>query len=207
MSPKSVIQATLFGNEEPSFDSTLTSLRRRALPYASWIDQAQGFLAGHQPIFDLIHDDTRWHSHNRVMYDRTIDVPRLTASLPRDGPGHSAIREIADALGERYDRPFDLVTLALYRNGSDSIAWHRDKCREDRRGQATIATLSLGESRSFLVRPHGGGTSVRFSAGWGDLLVMGGACQLYWEHSIPKTRAAGPRISVMFRSTADFLVS
>ena len=81
------------------------------------------------------------------MYDRVVDVPRLTASVPRDGPGHPVIRGIADALGERYGATFDLVALALYRDGQDSVAWHRDKARRERRGQSLVATLSLGESR------------------------------------------------------------
>ena len=205
MSSHAALQPTLLGNEGPSFDRSFAGTSRTELGYESWIDQSQGFLAGHQTLFAALHDDTRWHGHRRIMYDHMVDVPRLTASIPRDGPGHPVIREIADALGERYGATFDLVALALYRDGSDSVAWHCDKARRERRGQALVATLSLGESRRFLVRPHGGGPSVSFSAGWGDLLVMGGACQLHWEHCLPKTQQAGPRISVMFRSSADFV--
>ena len=204
MSSHAVLQPTLLGNEGPSFDPSFASVTRRELAYESWIDTAQGFLAGHQTLFATLRDDTRWHGHRRIMYDRLVEVPRLTASIPRDGPGHPVIREIADALGARYGRTFDLVALALYRDGRDSVAWHRDKCRRERRGRALVATVSLGESRRFLVRPQGGGPSVAFSAGWGDLLVMGGACQQHWEHCVPKAREAGPRISVMFRSSADF---
>ncbi|MXZ88726.1 MAG: alpha-ketoglutarate-dependent dioxygenase AlkB, partial [Dehalococcoidia bacterium] len=182
MSSHPVLQPTLLGNEGPSFDPSFAGLRRTELAYESWIDQAQGFLTGHQGVFDALRDDTRWHGHQRVMYDRMVDVPRLTASIPRDGPGHPVIRDLADALGERYGATFDLVALALYRDGRDSVAWHRDRARRERRGRSLVATLSLGESRRFLVRPHGGGPSTAFSAGWGDLLVMGGACQLHWEH-------------------------
>jgi hypothetical protein len=28
---------------------------------------------------------------------------------------------------------------------------------------------------------------------------MGGACQHHWQHSVPKVRSAGPRISITFR--------
>lgn len=205
MSSQAVLQPTLLGNEGPSFDPTFAGIERTELACDSWIDQVQGVLSGHQSVFAALHDDTRWHGHRRVMYDRVVDVPRLTASIPRDGPGHPLIREIADALGHRYGATFDLVALALYRDGQDSVAWHRDKARRERRGQALVATLSLGDSRRFLVRPHGGGPSTGFSAGWGDLLVMGGASQRYWEHCVPKAQQAGPRISVMFRSSADFV--
>lgn len=204
MTAHAVRQPTLLGHEGPAFDATLAGARRVMLGRDAWIDQLQGFLAGHQTLFAALRDDTRWHGHRRLMYDRMVEVPRLTASLPRDGPGHPVVRAIADALGARYGRTFDSVSLALYRYGRDSVAWHRDKARRDRRHCALVATVSLGESRRFLVRPHGGGPSRAFSAGWGDLLVMGGACQRDWEHCVPKTAAAGPRISLMFRSTADF---
>ncbi len=135
MSSHPVLQPTLLGNEGTSFDPSFAGMQRRELGYESWIDQAQGFLAGHRTVFDALRDDTRWHGHRRLMYDRMVDVPRLTASIPRDGPGHPVIREVADALGERYGATFDLVALALYRDGQDSVAWHRDKARRERRGR------------------------------------------------------------------------
>ena len=54
-------------------------------------------------------------------------------------------------------------------------------------------------SRRFLLRPKGGGSSLRLTPASGDLLVLGGTCQRTWEHSVPKCATAGPRISVMFR--------
>jgi len=41
----------------------------------------------------------------------------------------------------------------------------------------------------------------RHVPGAGDLLVMGGACQMRWQHSVPKVRHAGPRISCTWRWT------
>jgi len=64
-----------------------------------------------------------------------------------------------------------------------------------------VAIVSLGNPRSFTLRPRTGeGQTLRFSAGHGDLLVMGGTCQRTWQHAILKTaRPAGPRISIQFR--------
>jgi alkylated DNA repair dioxygenase AlkB len=51
-----------------------------------------------------------------------------------------------------------------------------------------------------MLRPRGGGQSIGFALGHGDLIVMGGSCQRTWEHAILKTaRPVGPRISVQFR--------
>ena len=65
-----------------------------------------------------------------------------------------------------------------------------------------VATVSVGAPRPFRLRPRGGGRSHSFDLGRGDLLVMGGSCQHDWEHTVPKVRAAGPRISITFRHGA-----
>ncbi len=99
---------------------------------------------------------------------------------------------------EHYGQAFDCIGLNLYRDGRDSVAWHGDRT-ERGRAVTTVAVLSLGSPRRFLLRPAGGGPS---RATWmfsGDLLVMGGTCQHTWEHSIPKVAHAGPRMSVTFR--------
>ena len=63
-----------------------------------------------------------------------------------------------------------------------------------------VAIVSFGSPRRLMLRPRGGGASVGFALGHGDLIVMGGSCQRTWEHAILKTaRPAGPRISVQFR--------
>jgi alkylated DNA repair dioxygenase AlkB len=66
---------------------------------------------------------------------------------------------------------------------------------------ALVATVSVGAPRRFLLRPNTGGTSLSFSLGRGDLLVMGGSCQRTWQHAVPKSRRVGdePRIAIMFR--------
>lgn len=63
-----------------------------------------------------------------------------------------------------------------------------------------VAILSVGAPRDLLLRPVGGGETVRRPLGHGDLIVMGGSCQRTWEHAIPKSaRSAGGRISIQFR--------
>jgi alkylated DNA repair dioxygenase AlkB len=62
-----------------------------------------------------------------------------------------------------------------------------------------VAIVSLGDPRRLALRPRGGGESRSFTMGHGDLLVMGGSCQRTWDHSVPKSARAGPRISVQFR--------
>ena len=114
------------------------------------------------------------------------------------------ISERRRALAARYATELPYLTLALYRDGRDSVAFHGDRVARNM-PEALVATVSLGEPRRFLLRPHpernrgAPRRSVALSLGWGDLVVMGGACQRTWQHGIRKVAAAGPRMAVMFR--------
>ncbi|HUR28342.1 MAG TPA: hypothetical protein VM509_09145, partial [Planctomycetota bacterium] len=55
----------------------------------------------------------------------------------------------------------------------------------------------------FLMRPRGGGKSLAFELGRGDLFVTGGKTNREWEHTVPKVARAGPRISLAFRHGLD----
>jgi alkylated DNA repair dioxygenase AlkB len=198
VSGTSISQASLFGNEEPRCDASFASMRRIELGQGAWLDMARGWLSGHARLLDALVRDTRWRSEERMMYDRMVDVPRLYAVLPDDGPGHPVIEEMREALDRRYETAFVRTTLALYRDGRDSVAWHGDQIAR-RMESALVATVSIGEPRRFSLRPYGGGRSVAHSLGWGDLVVMGGTCQRTFQHSVPKVAHAEPRIAIMFR--------
>lgn len=191
-------QVSLFGHEPPACDETFASLRRLELDRGAWIDHVPGWLAGHAEVFDGLARTTTWHADEREMYERIVDVPRLCAMLPADGQGHPVLERMRRALSTRYATDFTRVSLAYYRHGQDSVAWHGDQVAR-RLAEAVVATVSLGSPRRFLMRPHGGGPSQKFALGWGDLLVMGGTCQRTYQHSIPKVAMAEPRIAVMFR--------
>jgi alkylated DNA repair dioxygenase AlkB len=118
-----------------------------------------------------------------------------TASTP---PSLGVIDDMAAALSDRYQAKLDRITCNLYRDGHDSVAWHGDRIAREL-PEATVAIVSLGDGRPFRVRPKGGGRSIGWPAGRGDLIVMGGSCQRTFDHSVPKVASAGPRISVMFR--------
>ena len=189
-------QLSLFGAGEPSFD--WKGIERIALPGDAWLDRVRGFLRGHQHVYETLAATTRWRSDRRMMYDREVDVPRLFAIIPDDGPGHPILDPIRRALSAHYDEPFERVTAAWYRDGCDSVAWHGDYVAR-KMERALVATVSVGAPRKFLIRPHGGGRSIAMTLGWGDLLVMGGTCQRTWQHSVPKVAHAEPRIAIMFR--------
>jgi alkylated DNA repair dioxygenase AlkB len=196
-------QRSLFGGGEPGIDSALGGLRRQALDAGAWVDRLPGWATGERALMQALVAATRWRHERREMYDRMVDVPRLLATLPDDGPGHPLLADMRAALERRYATAFPNVTLALYRDGNDSVAWHGDRVARHM-PEALVATVSLGEPRRFLMRPSGGGASIAFHLGWGDLFVMGGACQRTWQHCVPKVAGkvgghADPRLAIMFR--------
>lgn len=195
-------QAVLFGDEAPSFDPGFSTARREALGQGAWLERVPGWVSGHTTLFEALHGSTAWRARRRMMYERMVDVPRLMARIPDDGPGHPILRQLARALSGRYGRPLYSISMGLYRDGRDSVAFHGDRLGaliDD----TVVAILSLGGPRRFLLRPASGGRSLRMSVGWGDLAVMGGCCQRTWQHAIPKMAQAAPRIAVMFRERED----
>ena len=194
-----VYQRELFAPCEPSFEPGLDGLVRIDLGDGAWVDHVPGWLRGHEALLEALWTTTDWQAHRRRMYERIVDVPRLVAVLPEDGPGHPLVDALGGTLAAHYGRPFPHVSLAAYRNGRDSVAFHGDRLGRDR-DDAIVAIAGLGARRRFLLRPARGGRSRAWALGGGDLLVMGGTCQGTWQHAVPKVAHAELRISVQFRS-------
>lgn len=199
-------QPSLFGDGPPAVDPSFTTMRRTILRGGAWVDHQDGWLRGDDRLLTDLVSTTSWKEQRRPMYDRLVDVPRLTASHPEDTGGNELVDHLAGLLSDRYGVRLDRIGLALYRNGADSVAPHGDRIgREAER--AVVATLSLGERRRFLLRPaEGGGPTLTWSLGAGDLIVMGGTCQRTWRHAVPKVARAGPRVCVMFRHAPDAMI-
>jgi alkylated DNA repair dioxygenase AlkB len=195
-------QPSLLGGGAPAVDPAgLRRVRRIALDDEAWVEHLPGWVAGHEALLDHLARTTAWRSERRMMYDRMVDVPRLVAALPGDGPGHPVLDQIRAILNARYQTELVNLSLGYYRSGSDSVAWHGDTTAREL-PQAIVATVSLGEPRKFLLRGRAPNRARRphsFMLGWGDLIVMGGACQRTWEHSMPKVAHAWPRMAVMYR--------
>lgn len=189
---------TLFGHEAPAFDPMFAGIERIELSEGAWVEVVRGWLSGHARLFELLLHGTRWRADDRVMYERQVEVPRLHGVPVARGPAAETLLAMRAALDERYATSFERVTLGLYRDGRDSVAFHGDYVARRMR-EALVATVSVGAPRRFLLRPTGGGTSLALQLGWGDLLVMGGSCQRTYQHAVPKVARADPRIAIMFR--------
>jgi len=180
-------------------------MTRQVLGRGAWIDVLPGWLNGADALFDQLMQTVTWQAERRQMYERVVDVPRLLSFYDEDDTlPHPTLLQARQALTEHYaaalGEPFRTAGLCLYRDGKDSVAWHGDTIGQGKAEDTMVAIVSLGSPRSLLLRPRGGGATIKNQLGHGDLIVMGGSCQRTWEHAVPKTaRPVGPRISVQFR--------
>ena len=118
-------------------------------------------------------------------------------------PGHP-VERLVTRVNALLGTEFNSVSANLYRDGADSIGWHRDDelvlgPPED----IEIASLSLGARRPFQMRLRVGERQfVRrtWELGEGDLMHMRAGCQCGWEHRAPKVDGhIGERIALTFR--------
>ncbi len=184
-------------------------LHRRHLTRGAWVDVRRDWLAGADDVLAALVHRVPWREERRQMYDRVVDVPRL---LHTYGEGealpHATLEAARRALSAHYapelGEPFVTAGCCFYRDGRDSVAWHGDTIGRGGTADTMVAILSFGDPRRLALRPRGGGPSVSFTMGHGDLLVMGGSCQRTWEHAVPKVAHAGPRWSVQLRPRGVF---
>src|SRR3954451_620338 len=203
------VQTSLFDLPDPAAELGLGALgglvTRQVLGRGAWVDILPGWLSGADALFDQLLERVPWQAERRQMYERVVDVPRLLCFYGEDDPlPHPELATASEALNTHYANElgefFTTAGLCLYRDGRDSVAWHGDAIGRGKNEDTMVAIISLGSPRQFLLRPRGGGATIRHHLGHGDLIVMRGSCQRTWEHAVPKTtRSVDPRISVQLR--------
>jgi alkylated DNA repair dioxygenase AlkB len=156
-------------------------------------------------LFAELGRSTRWQADSRMMYGRRVLVPRETAARGADCPQSwsPALLGVRARLEAELATGFDYVFINRYRTGLDSVAWHSD-ADGDFDPRRVIASLSLGATRTFELRPRRASgldhRTISIALADGDLVVMRGETQRFYEHRVPKEpRIAGERINLTFR--------
>lgn len=183
-------------------------VRRIELDAGSWVEVVDGFVRDADAQFAAILDGTHWQETEVLRYDRYVPEKRLSAGLR--AADQELLRQIELHLQSRWRVAWDGVAAILYRDGDDFQGFHGD--REMRWLDDTlIAIVVLGERRPFVLRPRATSSQldrtpagrhpddVVLTPGHGDLLVMGGACQRDWLHTVPIAVTDHPRISLTWR--------
>ena len=158
-------------------------------------------------------DGIDWQQHRVVVFGRQHPAPRLSAwhgaaaahytysglaLEPR--PWTAPLLHLKARIEAAADCSLNSVLLNQYRNGRDSMGWHSDD--EPELGtNPTIASLSLGQTRRFLLRhKRRAHPPVEIPLGHGALLLMRGPTQTFWQHQVPKTRRpCAARLNLTFR--------
>ena len=151
-----------------------------------------------------------WEEQRFTIYGREMAMPRLIAMYGPVGYRYSGVVHPARPLTPRLEAilatvesasgvAFNSVLANLYRDGRDSVGWHRDS-DYPHGGQPAIASVSFGTVRRFQLRADGGRSRAAIDLESGSLLVMQGEAVDRWWHCVPKTsRAVGPRVNLTFR--------
>ena len=203
------MQPSLFDNGDlgVSLADLDGTVQRRILTAGAWVDHRPAWLTGSEAVFDNLEARCRGVP-NGVRCTTALSTSSSGVFLRRESTLPDALlTEAKDALSSHYfdelGEPFATSGLCFYRDGSDSVAWHGDDTGRSRTEDTMVAILSLGAARPLLLRPRGGGESIRFNLGHGDLLVMGGSCQRTWEHCVPKSARPSGRESAFNSALAE----
>jgi alkylated DNA repair dioxygenase AlkB len=98
---------------------------------------------------------------------------------------------------------FNSCLLNLYHNGNEGMGWHSDDEKSLGKNN-TIASLSFGAERKFSFKHKQTKQTVSVVLEHGSLLMMKGATQSNWLHSLPKSKnITQPRINLTFRTIRD----
>jgi alkylated DNA repair dioxygenase AlkB len=155
-----------------------------------------------------------WKQMPIKIYGKEVMQPRLTAWFADEGvqytysgltlgpvKWHPAILNIKQRVEGSSGFRFNSALLNLYRDGNDSMGWHRDNEKE-LGNDPPVASVNFGATRKFLIRDyHKKENTISLDLEHGSFLLMCEETQHYWQHSVPKTsKASGTRINITFRN-------
>ncbi|MEM7292236.1 MAG: alpha-ketoglutarate-dependent dioxygenase AlkB [Pseudomonadota bacterium] len=158
--------------------------------------------------------DTPWCQEEITLWGKRHKQPRLTAWYGdndltytysgvtlRPTPWTPLLKELKHRIEVVTDCAFNSVLLNYYRDQCDGMGMHSDDERE-LGDNPTIASLSLGEERTFVLqhKTRRDLDRVKLPLPSGSLLLMRGGTQRHWKHGIPKERSScGSRVNLTFR--------
>jgi len=164
-------------------------------------------------LLDQLIRDGAWRQEEITVYGKAYRQPRLSAWYGDRGYSYSGIRlepepwtdtllDIRERVENLAGQSFNSVLLNYYRDQNDKMGMHSDDERELGR-QPVIASLSLGETRTLLLRHKSRRDlkTIKLPLPCGSLLVMRGDTQQHWRHGINAERShCGARINLTFRT-------
>ena len=163
--------------------------------------------------FEQLMDTVPWKNDEVVIFGKHIITKRKVAWFGDSNFSYTysnttkqatiwtkELLELKNLAEEKCQTTFNSCLLNLYHNGAEGMGWHSDD-EKSLQNECTIASLSLGAERKFLLKHKQTKQAVSVQLQNGSLLAMKGATQTNWLHSLPKTtRVSTARINLTFRS-------
>ncbi|MEP2510426.1 MAG: alpha-ketoglutarate-dependent dioxygenase AlkB [Reichenbachiella sp.] len=134
-----------------------------------------------------------WYGNDSYAYTYSNTTKRTL-------PWTQELAELKSLVEHLTHTSFNSCLLNLYHSGEEGMAWHSDD--EKSLGKnTTIASLSLGAERKFLLKHKETKEPMSVVLERGSLLVMKGATQTHWLHCLPKSKKVqSPRVNLTFRT-------
>jgi alkylated DNA repair dioxygenase AlkB len=162
--------------------------------------------------FEILLQNIVWKNDEAIILGKHIITKRKTAwygdsdylytysnTTRRALPWTSELRDLKQLAEKLTETKFNSCLLNLYHDGNEGLAWHSDDEKVLRRN-GTIASLSFGAERKFSLKHKKTKQTISIVLEHGSLLVMKDETQVYWLHSLPKTKKiVMPRINLTFR--------
>ena len=187
--------------------------------------------------FDALSDEVAWMVADDVLPDGSIVSQPRRIAYQADDPslvyayeGISAplvpqpfsplVAQLKAQVEDLCGLRFNSAHLNLYADGTEHVSWHTDEDVPLYGATPTIASVSFGVARDFVLRRMEGEPYtpswipvqprelIRYTLGDGDVLVMRGSTQRHFEHALLKAgtptaaTSIGPRLNITFRQAA-----
>jgi len=188
---------------------------KRLLPHSGEVYYHPDFFSSEESkfLFDQILETSNWRQQTIKLFGKTVMQPRLISFYGDEGISYTysgltlkgdiwtnALIQVKNKIEQVCDIKFNSALLNLYRDGKDSMGWHRDNEKELGLNPV-IASISFGAERKFQFREYQSKKNiVSIFPNDGSLILMKGETQNNWEHSVSKTKKdVGARINITFR--------
>jgi alkylated DNA repair dioxygenase AlkB len=190
---------------------------KNILPFLGKVVFYHGFFSSAESdhYLSLLQDEIKWKQEPIKIYGKEMMQPRLTAWYGDVDKKYSysgitmeprqwtdsllGIKKMIETVAAV---KFTGALLNFYRDGKDSMGWHRDNEKE-LGVNPVIGSVSFGATRTFQFRNYKEKNPlISIELTHGSFLLMKGETQHHWEHRLPKTsKKIGCRINITFRVT------
>jgi alkylated DNA repair dioxygenase AlkB len=164
--------------------------------------------------FGLLMQNIQWKSDDLVFFGKRVTTKRKVAwygdseylytysnTTKRALAWTKELSELKQIVEKYAGTKFNSCLLNLYHNGTEGMGWHSDDEESLGKNNNTIASLSFGAERKFSFKHKQTKQIISVVLEHGSLLVMRGATQRNWLHSLPKSKTiTQTRINLTFRT-------